>query len=99
MAAMIRKQVYLDQRHDLMLKRRARQRGTTEAELIREALDRADAAPAAARHSTSSVDPAAGRKAVEFMRSLAARRATRPGKRTWTRDDLYKDRIGRWAKS
>jgi hypothetical protein len=99
MATMIRKQVYLDQRHDLMLKRRARQRGTTEAELIREALDRVDAPPFTARHSKSSVDAAAGRKAVEFMRSLATRRVTRPGKRTWTRDDLYADRIGRWAKS
>jgi hypothetical protein len=39
---MIRKQVYLDVRHDRMLKRRARQRGVTEAEIIREALDRVE---------------------------------------------------------
>jgi hypothetical protein len=36
---MIRKQVYIEPRHKRMLKRRARQRGVTEGEIIREALD------------------------------------------------------------
>jgi len=36
---MIRKQFYVEARHDRMLKRRASQRGVTEAEIVREALD------------------------------------------------------------
>jgi len=35
---MIRKQFYIEQHHDRMLKRRARERGVTESALIREAL-------------------------------------------------------------
>lgn len=94
MATMIRKQVYLDPRHDRMLKRRARQRGVTEAEIIREALDRVEVGT-----SRVSLDPAAGRKALAFMRSLSARRSKGPAGRTWTREALYEDRMGRWAKS
>jgi hypothetical protein len=37
---MIRKQVYLDRRHDRKLKLLAKQRGCSEAEIIRDALDR-----------------------------------------------------------
>ena len=40
MPAKIRKQVYLDPRHDRELKRTARATGKTEASIIREALDR-----------------------------------------------------------
>ena len=95
---MIRKQVYLETRHDQTLKRQARRRGVTEAEIIREALDGAAAGVSPAR-GRGEHDAAAARRAVAFMRSLAKR--PRQGKRgrAWTRDDLYQDRIGRWAKS
>lgn len=96
---MIRKQVYLDQRHDRMLKRRARQRGVTEAAIIREALDRAEVGASSVSGRSPSLDPAAGERTVVFMRSLAARRPKGPAGRTWTREGLYEDRIGRWAKS
>jgi hypothetical protein len=39
MAGMVRKQVYIEKRQDEALKRAARRRGVTEAELVREALD------------------------------------------------------------
>ena len=96
---MIRKQVYLDQRHERMLKRRARQRGVTEAEIIREALDRVEVGTSRVSRRSSSLAPAAGPKALAFMRSLAARRPKGPAGRTWTREALYEDRIGRCAKS
>ena len=92
---MIRKQVYIEPRHDRMLKQRARQRGVTEAEVIREALDHVDANPVRRR----DVDVDAARLAVAFMRSLAARQTQAPKGRTWTRESLYEDRIGRWTKS
>jgi hypothetical protein len=93
---MIRKQVYLEERHDRMLKQRANQRGVTEAELIREALDHVDARPVVRRRD---VDLDAAREAIAFMRSLAARESRAPKGRTWTRESLYEDRIGRWTKS
>jgi hypothetical protein len=96
MAQMIRKQVYLEPRQDRMVKRRARQRGVTEAEIIREALDEAERAPA--KLATNVSDPAAGRKAFAFMRSLAER-GQRASRRTWNRESLYADRIDRWQKS
>jgi len=92
---MIRKQVYIEQRHDQMLKRRANQRGVTEAELIREALDSVEAGSAIRRQD---VDMTAAKKALAFMRSLAASPGESRG-RGWTRESLYADRIGRWAKS
>jgi hypothetical protein len=93
---MIRKQVYIEPRQDRMLKRRANQRGVTEAEVIREALDRVEVRPATRRRE---VDVDAARDAVAFMRSLSARGNRAPKGRTWTRESLYEDRIGRWTKS
>ena len=74
----IRKQVYVEERHDRLLKYRARQRGVTEAEIIREALDRADVGDRRAGHLS---DTAAGHKAISFMRSLARRRRKAPAGR------------------
>ena len=95
---MVRKQVYLDERHDRMLKRRARQHGVTEAEIIRDALDRVEIGTAG-RSRTNWPDSAAAEKALAFMRSLAARTSKGQSGRTWTRDSLYEDRTGRWVKS
>jgi hypothetical protein len=92
--SMIRKQVYLEPRHDRMLKKRASQRGVTEAQLIREALDHVDVKPVRRR----DVDVEAARRALAFMRSLSTRGSKAPKGRTWTRESLYEDRIGRWTK-
>jgi len=93
---MIRKQVYIEPRHDRMLKRRASQRGMTEAQLIREALDSVEGGTVVRRREG---DAAAGRKALAFMRSLSALRRKTSSDRGWTRESLYEDRIGRWTKS
>jgi hypothetical protein len=93
---MIRKQVYIEQRHDRMLKRRASQRCITEAQLIREALDSVEIG-AVVRQRVG--DAVAGRKALAFMRSLSASRRGTSSDRGWTREELYEDRIGRWTKS
>ncbi len=93
---MIRKQVYIEPRHDRMLKRRASQRGVTEAELIREALDSVETGALPGRRQ---LDASAARKALAFMRSLAAAPGRASRGRSWTRESLYEDRIGRWAKS
>jgi hypothetical protein len=90
--AMIRKQVYIEPRHDQMLKRRAIQRGMTEAELIREALDSVETGSVVRRQES---DPAAAREALAFMRSLSVS----PRGRKWRRESLYKERMGRGATS
>lgn len=91
MGRMVRKQVYLDPKHERMLKRRARERGVTEAEIIREALDRS-----AEIRRQPRADPDAGRKLIAAIRSLPSRSRARA---VPSRDALYKERIGRWTKS
>ena len=93
---MIRKQVYLDPKHEDMLKRRASERGVTEAEIIREALDRSEEALPNRHHRT--VDPEAGKRLLAAIRALSRRREI-PRFRRSSRDSLYEDRIGRWTKS
>jgi hypothetical protein len=93
---MIRKQVYLESRHERMLKRQARQRGVTEAEIIREALDGVETVAVVRRRQ---VDEAAARQALDFMHALGASRRRAPRARTWTRESLHGDRISRWTKS
>ena len=97
MARMVRKQVYLGQEQDRVLKLRARERGVTEAQVIRDALD----GPGyGVRASTKAPgDPVAARKALAFMRSLTLRRRKTPTGRNWTRESLYEERLGRWPKS
>lgn len=96
MAQMVRKQVYIEKRHEQMLKRRAKQRGVTEAEIIREALDKIDSG--AVRRRGHEPDPEAARQLIESMRSFAKAKKV-PRGRDWTRDDLYEERTGRWVKS
>ena len=79
---MVRKQVYLDADQEAVLKAVARELGTTEAELIRRALDRALREPGGLL-STAAFN--------EFL-SYAAdrdRMTVKSGPRTWHRDDLY----------
>jgi hypothetical protein len=89
MLPMVRKQVYVEARHDRMLKRRARERDTTEAAIVREALDRADRGVIRPNSHIAAVDAVAGQKAIAFMKSLATRRRKSPAGRTWTREALH----------
>src|SRR5258706_1085605 len=92
--AMIRKQVYIEPRHDRMLKRRARQRGVSEAEIIREALDGLQTV-AVVRREVADVS---ARQALEFMHALGTSLRKAPRGRRWTRESLHADRISRWTK-
>ena len=95
MAQMVRKQVYIEKRQAQMLKRRAKQRGVSEAEIVREALDKLDTTIA---KDDFTPDPDAFQKLMESLHSFAKAPPV-PGRRDWTRDDLYEERIGRWLKS
>ena len=77
---MIRKQIYIEAPQDLRLKRRARKRGVTQAEIIREALDEVDTRTGG-RDRQPGLDPVAARKAMAFMRALGVRRSKGPAGR------------------
>ena len=89
---MIRKQIYLEERQQARLKRIARARGLSEAEVIRQAIDRQVRSVSI---EAGGGDPAAWESALRFMRSLA----TRPHKgrqgRRWKREDAYAERLSR----
>lgn len=95
MARRIRKQVYLDPKHEQMLKRQAKERGVTEAEVIRNALDRSIANGRSRENPVADLE--AGRKLLASLRSLPGRLAR--SRRPPSRESLYEDRIARWTKS
>ena len=89
---MVRKQIYLEERQEARLKRVARARGISEAEVVRQAIDRQ---VGRASVEVGGGDPAAWESALRFMRSLAARaRKGGPG-RDWKRQDAYAERLSR----
>lgn len=90
MAQMVRKQIYIQKRQETILRRLARQRQVSEAELIREAIDRQINDP---RARPSQPDPAAWEKAYHFMlsRQKGARSNGKPYR--WKREDAYDDRL------
>lgn len=93
---MIRKQIYLPKRQNLLLKRLAKERGVSEAEVIRQALEReAQGGVPFIRDS---------KKALEEIFAIADGLSNRPelklGKPVrWRRAELYEERENRWAHS
>ena len=86
---MIRKQVYITAKQDATLKRLAKKRGVTEADVVRHAIDREESEA----DSEEERRREAGRKLVEFLRHRAA---TVPGRTDkWTREDAYDDERSR----
>jgi hypothetical protein len=83
MGTMIRKQIYLEPEQDALLKRLASETGTSEAELIRQAID---------RHVRAGRRPRRDLRAWEQERAFIQqliRQAEAPAPRTWTREDLH----------
>lgn len=88
MTTMIRKQVYLEPRQDVQIKQLATERKTTEADVIREAIDTLLGEVARQRRAQQAWD-----EALAFMEARYAQGPV-PGGRTWTRDELYEARLG-----
>jgi hypothetical protein len=93
MTQMVRKQIYIDKRQKAQLKRAARARGVSEAELIRQAIDQ----KLAGGTENTPRDPQAWTRAVALMRSLQAQGPLPNRRRTWTRDELYDERESRYG--
>lgn len=93
MARMVRKQVYIEERQDRILKRRARELGVTEAELIRDGIDQLEAGARALPTSRS-------RALAELRRHWKKRASIKVPQtgRGWTREELYEERFARYAR-
>jgi len=93
MVQMVRKQVYIQRQQEAALKRLSKSRGLSEAELIRQAIDRQAGSVAAPFVS----DADAWEEAHTFMLALRDRTAVTDQPRNWRREDLYEDRVGRYG--
>lgn len=91
MARMIRKQIYIEAVQQDALARRARLEGTSEAAVIRRALDFAPRGGA----RRPAPDAATWQEALAVMRSLERRGGMR-ARRDWRREDLYEGRLKRY---
>lgn len=86
---MIRKQIYIHKWQDSLLKGMAKQRGVSEAEVIRQALER----EAAENESAELVQGQALQTLIGFARALRERPEFQRGDPyNWDRRELYADR-------
>lgn len=95
MEQMIRKQIYIQRRQEALLKRAAKQRGMSQAEIIRHALER--------ELGTSTMRPA-HQDADAFdriTRFIASRRRTKTKAQPyrWQREDAHQERTRRLERS
>jgi tRNA-dihydrouridine synthase len=88
-AVMVRRQVYLKPRQDLQIKHLAAERSTTEADVIREAIDMLLSEVTRQKRAQKAWD-----ETLAFMEERYAQGAVSGG-RTWTRDELYEERLSR----
>ena len=93
MAGMVRKQIYIEERHERLLKRISKARGVSEAELIRRAIER----ETVGEKPVLTPDQAAWDKILRFAKN---RKAVRPSARPyrWNRLDAYEERERRFSK-
>ena len=89
---MVRKQIYIEAQQEAHLKRVARARGVSEAEVIRHAIDRQVLGRS---WELRSGDAAAWKKALKVMRSLTTRRRRSGPAGAWTREEAYAERLSR----
>lgn len=90
---MVRKQIYISKRQDQLLKRLSQARQVSEAELIRQAIDR----EAMSDMSTIPLaDEEAWQQEIAFMRSLRTRASQLGQPYQWNRAELYEERLSRY---
>ena len=94
MTQMLRKQIYIPKRQQILLKKLAKARGVSEAEVIRQAIER-EAVFSTAQLATS--DHSALEDFIHFGLSRHAGEDTT--QRSWTRQELYEERLSRYGHS
>lgn len=83
MTTKIRKQIYLDEQQNQMLKQTSRRLGISEAEIIRQAI-----VAQTGRRIPGKKNLAAWKKEMRFLQTLLEQGSV-TGSRTWKREDLY----------
>lgn len=88
MAEMVRKQIYIEERHERLLKRISKARGVSEAELIRQAIERETVG---GKPLVVAPDQAVWDEILRFVKNRKSRRPSgRPYR--WNRLDAYEER-------
>jgi hypothetical protein len=91
MAKKVRKQIYIEEQQERKLRRIAESRGISQAEIIRNALERetAGASP------SFGIDPLAWEQVLTILRALHRAGRKKKVPRSWKREELYKERVDR----
>jgi hypothetical protein len=89
MGTKVRKQIYIEAKQDAVLKRMSEESGLSEAEIIRQAIDRH--AQAQGYNQSRAQAWAQARQFIENLIELGPV----PGGRTWKREDLYDRKVFR----
>jgi hypothetical protein len=89
---MVRKQVYIEVGQEDILKRRAKEIGVSEAELIRRGIEQVGRVGVPLRR-----DPRAWEEAKRLIQQRMAIAAPQTG-RGWTREELYEERLERFSR-
>jgi hypothetical protein len=95
MVQMIRKQLYIQSHQQSTLKRLSELQGVSEAELIRQAIDRQIGGAV----TPFLADATAWDEAHAFMVALRDREPGSDQPRDWRREDLYEERLSRYGRS
>lgn len=91
---MVRKQIYISKRQESFLKKLADSRGVSEAEIVRQALDRELSGQSI---QSPRPDHSAWEKLVAFLDARNSdRRPSMPYR--WDRSEIYEGREGRWLR-
>ena len=98
MSDMVRKQFYIHKRHQVLLRRLSQARGVSEAEIVRQAIERETTG------ATLIPTPPDRAAWAEIVRFLDARKALTPGSEgsepyQWNREDAYQERERRFQTS
>jgi hypothetical protein len=96
MADMLRKQIYISRRQQALLKRLAEERGASESEIIRQAIDQ-EAGKIALRPNEAA-QRKAWEEAYEFLLSIHAQGPLEGQIRDWKREDIYEERLSRYER-
>lgn len=91
---MVRKQIYIPRRQDILIKRLSQTRGVSEAEIIRQAIEREISGPTLVQ-SLRDNDVWA-----EIMQAVAEQNERWAGNTDpyrWNREELYAERTDRWS--
>lgn len=93
---MVRKQFYILKRHDLLLKRLAQARGVSEAEIIRQVIER-EASGGGAKPLPELQEQTPWEELIAFLEERRAQAL--PGEPyRWNRQEIYEERESRWLR-